>query len=60
MKKDISDAVTAHELLVSNMLEQEALVQLLVKKGLITEAEMLDEIREMKLRLLERGKPGSA
>lgn len=55
---------TFEELLISNMIEQEALVNLLERKGLISEQELLEEIQrlkrvtERKVRLLtEKSKP---
>lgn len=50
------DVVTAEELAVTNMIELDALVQLLVRKGLVTESELLDEIRLMKARI-GKGRP---
>jgi len=39
--------VTTEELTISNMYQQEALMRLLVKKGIITQEEFLEEIREV-------------
>jgi len=39
--------VTWEELSWSNQIEQEALVRLLVGKGIITQKELLDEVREV-------------
>jgi hypothetical protein len=39
--------VTFEELLVSSMFEHEALVNLLERKGLITKAELLEEIKAL-------------
>jgi hypothetical protein len=41
---------SAEELLLANVAELDALVELLVRKGVITKAELLDEIRAMKQR----------
>ena len=40
------ETVTFEELLTSNVIEQEALVNLLEKKGVITKVELLQEIKE--------------
>jgi hypothetical protein len=47
-KLSLREVVTFEELLMSNTIEQEALVNLLEKKGLITKAELLDEIRDLR------------
>lgn len=54
------EAVSAHELLLANTAELDALVELLARKGVITKAELLAEIRAMKERRLKEGRPGSA
>jgi hypothetical protein len=46
-KPENKEAVTFEELLINNTIEQEALVNLLVKKGLITHAELLEEIKRI-------------
>ena len=43
-KLDNKETVSFEELLMSNTIEQEALVNLLVKKGIITRQELLEEI----------------
>lgn len=58
MKKD--DAVTLRELVIANNIEVDALVKVLVEKGLITEKELLDAIREMKRRMVGQDRPGQA
>ena len=35
------------ELLISSVLEQEALINLLLKKGIITPAELIEEIKKL-------------
>jgi hypothetical protein len=45
---DPKEIVTFEELLVSSMFEQEALVNLLERKGLITKAELLEEIKDLR------------
>jgi len=42
--------VTYEEIAYSNMMSIEALVSLLTRKGLITEQEILDELKAIKLR----------
>ena len=42
------ELVTFGELLMSNTIEQEALVNLLEKKGIITKQELLEEIKRLK------------
>ena len=36
---------TLEELIISSVLEQEALINLLLKKGIITPSELIDEIK---------------
>ncbi len=52
-KLDPRETVSFEELLLSNVIEQEALVNLLEKKGMITKAELLEEIK----RLRDKKKP---
>jgi len=49
MSKKIENKETAsfEEVLISNTIEQEALVNLLVKKGIISHKELLDEIKRI-------------
>ena len=47
-KLDPKEVVSFEELLVSNVIEQEALVNLLERKGIITKAELLEEIRTLR------------
>ncbi len=42
------DVVTFQELLMSNVIEQEALINLLEAKGIIRKAELLEEIKKLK------------
>jgi hypothetical protein len=44
------ETVTYEEIAYSNMMSIEALVSLLTRKGIITEQEILDELRAIKLR----------
>jgi hypothetical protein len=46
-KLDPKETVSFEELLMSNVVEQEALVNLLEAKGLITKAELLEEIKNL-------------
>lgn len=41
------ETVSFEELLVSNMFEQEALINLLEKKGLVSKKELLEEIKRL-------------
>jgi hypothetical protein len=47
-KLDPKEAVSFEELLRSNVIEQEALVNLLERKGVITKAELLEEIKRLR------------
>jgi hypothetical protein len=51
--------VSAHELLLANAAELDALVERLARKGFITKAELLAEIRAMKEHRLGEGRAGS-
>ena len=44
-KLDPKEIVSLEELAYSNMMEQEALVRVLLKKGIITKEEFLDELK---------------
>ena len=46
-KLDPKETVSFEELAYSNMMEQEALVRLLTKKGIITKKEFLDELEQV-------------
>ncbi len=45
-----NDLVTLDELALSNMWETSALVELLERKGILTKQEVLDMIKELRLR----------
>ncbi len=45
-----NDLVTFKELVISNMWETSALVELLERKGIVTKQEVLDMIQELRLR----------
>lgn len=47
---DLKDIVTLEELIMSNVYTQEALINLLRKKGLITNEELIEEIKNLKLK----------
>jgi len=47
-KLDPKETVSFEELLITNVVEQEALVNLLEKKGVITKAELLEEIKKLR------------
>ena len=44
------ETVTYKEIAYSNMMSIEALVSLLIRKGLITQQEVLDELKAIRLR----------
>ena len=54
-KLDSKELVTTEEIAHSNMLQIEALFRLLVKKGIITKQEYLDEMRELKREMSAKG-----
>jgi hypothetical protein len=47
-KLERKEMVTFEELLMSNVIEQEALINLLERKGIITKTELLEEIKRLK------------
>jgi len=47
-KLDPKEYVTFRKLLISNTIEQEALVSLLERKGIITKTELLEEIKRLR------------
>ena len=49
-KLDLKEMVTLEELILSNVYTQEALINLLVKKGLITNDEVIEEIKRLKIK----------
>jgi len=46
--------VTNQELLVSNMLERQALIRILNRKGITTEDEILDEVKKLHVEMEEK------
>ena len=49
------EVVTTEEIAHSNMLQIEAILRLLVKKGVITNQEFLDEMRELREEMAAKG-----
>lgn len=49
-KLDTKEAVSLEELVISNVYTQEALVSLLEKKGILTQKEVLDEVKELQVK----------
>ena len=49
-KGDWKDLVSLEELIMSNVYTQEALINLLRKKGLITNNELIEEIKNLKVK----------
>ena len=49
-----SQIVTNQELLVSNMLEIQALIRILSKKGITSEDEILDEVKMLQVEMEEK------
>ncbi len=50
----MSEIVSNQELLVSNMLEIQALIRILKKKGITTEDEILEEAKTLKVEMDEK------
>ncbi len=46
--------VSNEELLVSNMLEIQALIRILKRKGITDEAEILEEVKKLKVEMEEK------
>ena len=51
---DQNKIVSNEELLVSNMLEIQALIRILKKKGITTEDEILEEVKALKVEMDEK------
>lgn len=49
-KLDLKEMVTLEELIMSNVFTQEALINLLRKKGLITNEELIKELKNLKIK----------
>jgi hypothetical protein len=49
--------ITVEQLVISNQLSQEALVSLLVKKGLVDPKDLLDEIERIRKERYREGEP---
>lgn len=54
MSKEENPVVTVEEIAISNMYEIQAVIKLLVKKGLLTEEEIVQEIRELQKEQIEK------
>ncbi len=52
-KLDPKEIVSIEEVLLANEIQDEALVNLLVKKGIITKAEIIEEIKRLKEKYLK-------
>ena len=50
----MSEIVSNEELIFSNMLEIQALIKILTKKGITTEDEILDEVKKLKAEMEEK------
>jgi hypothetical protein len=48
-KLDPKEIVAWQEIAYSNMIQQEALMRILVRKGMITKEEYLDEIKQLQI-----------
>ena len=55
-KLDPREMVSLEELAYSNMMEQEAMMRLLMKKGIITKKEFLDELEQVAGEMEEKQK----
>jgi hypothetical protein len=51
---DQNKIVSNEELLVSNMLEIQSLIRILVRKGITTEDEILEEVKALKVEMDEK------
>lgn len=49
-KLDIKEMVTLEELILSNMYTQEALINVLIKKGIVTNDEIIEEIKRLRVK----------
>ena len=55
-KLDPKETVTFEELLMSNVYTQEALINLLAKKGIVNKEELLEEIKRLREVSSQHGK----
>jgi len=53
-KLDTKEIVTAEELLMSEVIQSEALINLLDKKGIISKQELLEEMKRVKSNLQKK------
>lgn len=58
--RDTNKAVSAEKLIVATSFEIDALVNVLARKGIVTEDEILDEIRRLRARRIPHNGRGSA
>jgi hypothetical protein len=54
-KVDTKEIVTLEELAHSNYFQIETILRLLVKKGIITKQEYIDEMKELKIEIDKKG-----
>ncbi len=50
----MSEIISNQELLVSNMLEIQALIRILERKGITNQAEILEEVKKLKAEMEEK------
>ena len=50
----MSEIISNQELLVSNMLEIQALIRILERKGITNKVEILDEVKKLKAEMEEK------
>jgi len=55
-KLDPEEVVTFKELLIAGMIENQAIIQLLIEKGIITKEEYFSKLKEVKRQYDERQK----
>ena len=54
-KLDPKEVVTTEELARSNIFQIESILRIFVKRGIITKQEYIDEMKELKKEMVERG-----
>ncbi len=52
----MSEIISNQELLVSNMLELQAIIRILKRKGITDENDILDEVKKLKVEMEEKVK----
>ena len=55
----MSEIISNQELLVSNMLEIQAIIRILKRKGITDENEILEEVKKLKVEMEEKIKKSS-